>query len=386
LEVLRSNRLTYGPFSRRFEQEFSAMHGADFGVFCNSGTSALQVALDAVRISRGLMDGDEVLVPALTFVATINVVLHNRLKPVLVDVDPDYYLMDPDQIEARITPRTRVIMPVHAFGQPADMARIADTARRNNLSIIEDSAEAILVKTSGRVVGSWGHVACFSTYAAHHLSTGVGGLAITSDQELAGLIRSLVNHGRDTAYTSIDDDDKSDPEILKQIVSRRFLFHNVGYSYRAGELEAALGCTVLGELPSIVRSHQQTAKRLSEALALFESAGLVQLPKVRGNAEHSFMMYPIVVSPQFDAFVLALRLEEAGIETRPMLPILRQPAYDCVWGLHDRDACPVASDLERRGLYVGCHSGVTADGAQRVAVVLENYFSSERPRKENPNE
>jgi perosamine synthetase len=131
LEVLRSNRLTYGPFSRRFEQEFSAMHGANFGVFCNSGTSALQVALDAVRISRGLMDGDEVLVPALTFVATINVVLHNRLKPVLVDVDPDYYLMDPDQIEARITPRTRVIMPVHAFGQPADMARIADTARRN---------------------------------------------------------------------------------------------------------------------------------------------------------------------------------------------------------------------------------------------------------------
>jgi dTDP-4-amino-4,6-dideoxygalactose transaminase len=351
------------------------MHGAKFGVFCNSGTSALQVALDALRLSRGLEVGDEVLVPAITFVATINVVLHNRLKPILVDVDPDYYLMDPDQIESRVTPRTRVIIPVHAFGQPADMARIADIASRHDLSIIEDSAEAVLVKTSGRVVGSWGNVACFSTYAAHHLSTGVGGVAITSDPKLARLIRSLVNHGRDSAYMSIDDDDTTDSEVLEQTVSRRFLYHNIGYSYKAGELEAALGCAALGDLPEIVRGHQQAAARLSAALAPLEAAGLVKLPKVRVGAEHSYMMYPIVVAPRFNALSLALRLEKVGIETRPMLPILRQPAYDSVWEQEDSSACPLASDLERRGLYIGCHEGVIDDVARRVANVIGHFFS-----------
>ncbi|HLJ84924.1 MAG TPA: DegT/DnrJ/EryC1/StrS family aminotransferase [Candidatus Eremiobacteraceae bacterium] len=372
LEVLRSNRLTYGPFSRRFEQEFSAMHGADFGIFCNSGTSALQVALDAIRISRRLTDGDEVLVPALTFVATINTALHNRLKPVLVDVDPDYYLLDPEKIEARITSRTRAIIPVHAFGQPADMARIAPIAERHDLSVIEDSAEAVLVRTSGRAVGSWGNVACFSTYAAHHLSTGVGGLATTSDPSLAQLIRSLVNHGRDTAYTSIDDDDVEDRDTLAEVVSRRFLYHHIGYSYRATELEAALGCAALEELPEIVRGHQSAAARLSAALAPLESEGLVQLPRERDGTEHSYMMYPIVVAAHVDVGTLISHLECSGIETRPMLPILQQPAYANVWTQDEIDGCPVAESLGARGFYIGCHDGMTEEAVLRVAQILED--------------
>ncbi len=197
MEVLDSNRIMAGPMMARFEAEIASLHGCAYGLMCNSGTGALQIALAALKEVHGWEDGDEVLVPALTFVATSNVVLYNNLKPVFVDVDSKYYTLDPAKIEEKITPRTRAIMPVHIGGQPCDMEPILDIARKYNLRMVEDSCETMFVRDRNRPVGSFGDIGCFSTYAAHMITTGVGGLCTTNDPELIVVLKSLMNHGRD---------------------------------------------------------------------------------------------------------------------------------------------------------------------------------------------
>ena len=205
-EVLDSNRLSAGPMMARFESEVAALHGCAYGLMSNSGTSALHIALAALKERNGWEDGDEVLVPAVTFVATANIVLFNGLTPVFCDVEPDYFCLDPAGIEARITQRTRAIIPVHVAGSPCDMDPILEIAAQHELRIVEDSAEAMAVHYKGRPVGSFGDVGCFSTYVAHVISTGVGGLCTTNDLELLAVMKSLMNHGRDAVYTRIDDD------------------------------------------------------------------------------------------------------------------------------------------------------------------------------------
>jgi dTDP-4-amino-4,6-dideoxygalactose transaminase len=184
MAVLDSNRLTAGPMMARFENEIAAIHGCRFGLMSNSGTSALQIALAALKEVHNWNDGDEVLVPALTFVATSNIVMYNNLKPVFVDVDPQYYTMDPSKIEARLTSRTRAIIPVHIGGLPCDMDSILEIAGDHNLKIIEDSCEAMFAHDKGRPVGSFGEIGCFSTYIAHMTTTGVGGICTTNDPVL----------------------------------------------------------------------------------------------------------------------------------------------------------------------------------------------------------
>ena len=197
MEALSNNRLSYGPMMQRFETELAGLHGCRFGIMSNSGTSALLLALQALKELHGWADGDEVIVPAVTFVATANIVLHNRMVPVLVDVDRLYYELRPELIEQAITPRTRAIIPVHLFGQPADMEPIIAIARKHSLKIIEDSAETMFASCNGKRVGSLGDIGCFSTYVAHLIVTGVGGVNTTNEPEYAIKIRSLLNHGRE---------------------------------------------------------------------------------------------------------------------------------------------------------------------------------------------
>src|SRR5205085_6245963 len=155
-DALDSNRLSAGPLTDRFEREVARLHDRRYGLMCNSGTSALHIALGALREREGWRDGDEVLVPAVTFVATANVVLYNGLRPVFVDVEPDYYCVDPARIEERITDRTRAIVPVHVAGLPCDMDPIMDLAAARGLHVVEDSCEAVAVRYRGRPVGSFG--------------------------------------------------------------------------------------------------------------------------------------------------------------------------------------------------------------------------------------
>ena len=245
-EALNNNRLSYGPFTQRFEEEFARAHGCKHAIFMNSGTSALQVALAVLKEVHGYRDGDEVIVPATTFIATSNIVLQNNLTPVFVDVNPDTFNIDPFKMEKAITSRTRAIIPVHLFGLPANMSMISQIADNEQLANHRRFLRDHVCFSPWQSVGSWGDLACFSTYVAHLIVGGVGGLVTTNDARLAELCRSSMQHGRNTIYTNIDQDD-IEGDNLKTIMERRYSFERVGYSYRATELEAAIALSELGE-------------------------------------------------------------------------------------------------------------------------------------------
>jgi perosamine synthetase len=376
-QVIDSNRLSYGPWTQKFEAEFAKMHDSRYAVFCNSGTSALHIAVAALKELHGWQDGDEVIVPSVTFVATVNVVLHNGLKPVFVDVDPQTYNLDPNLLESKITPRTRAILPVHLLGLPADMGPIMDIARRYNLRIVEDSCETMFARCEGRSVGAWGDIGCFSTYIAHYIVTGVGGFATTSDPDLAVMLKSLMNHGRDSIYLSIDDDDTNNPEKLFEIVARRFRFVHVGHSFRCTEMEAAIGLAQLENKDAIVAKRKGIAKSYLERLAPYQD--ILQLPTVPPDRDHVFMLFPLVLK-EGNKRELVNHLEAHGIETRDLLPLLNQPIYQKLFGNLEPDY-PVAEWLNRCGFYIGCHQYLTEASVDHVAKTIESFISKHYTKK-----
>lgn len=343
-QVLDTGRLSYGPLSGEFETRFAIQHGCLWGILANSGTSALQAALQALKERFGWADGDEVLVPAITFVATVNVCYHCRLTPVLVDVDPNDYAIDPSLIEQSITNRTRCIIPVHPFGQPAQMGKIKEIALSYNLKILEDSCEAMFVSTDGVSVGAWGDAAAFSTYTAHLLVTGVGGMITTNDESLGLHIRSLVNHGID--ISELPDSSFYDPGHLARV----FCFTSIGHSFRLTELEAAIGLPQLEDWAYIIDQRQANARFFMENLS--DLSDHLQLPYIRPDCDHAFMVFPIVLrsTPKTK---LVQYLTEQGIEVRSMLPLTTQPCYS-----FNPKAYPVADWINRSGFYIGCHQNL----------------------------
>jgi perosamine synthetase len=381
-QVLDTNRLSYGPFSKKFESMMAEAHDTKYAVFVNSGTSALQIAVAAMKEKYEWQDGDEIIVPALTFVATSNVILQNNLQPVFVDVDPRYYNLDPRKIEAAITPKTKAIMVVHLFGQPADMTAIQEIADKHNLRIMEDSCETMFARHKGTSVGSFGDIACFSTYACHIICTGVGGLAVTNNLELAVSLRSLANHGRDSIYISMDDDKNKSSKQLGLIMGRRFNFVRMGYSFRATEMEAALGVAEIEEVGVNIKKRRENACYLLTNLKKWDH--LLQLPKIMPDTEHSFMMFPIVVKGSLvKRDELTLFLEENNIETRPMVPLVNQPYKKALFGEDLEDRFPIAKYINQNGFYVGCQPDLTLKELKYVVEKFNEFF--EKHTSENIN-
>ena len=370
-EVIASNRLSYGPMTQRLERDFGEMHDCRYSVFCNSGTSALHIALAALKERHGWADGDEVIVPAVTFVATSNIVLHNQMVPVFVDVERDTYNLDPRLLEEKITPRTRAIIPVHLLGLPCDMDPILDVARRHDLRIIEDSCETMFARYKGRSVGSFGDVGCFSTYIAHFIVTGVGGFATTNDPELAVLLKSLMNHGRDSIYLSITDDQGVSRERLFEIAAKRFSFVHVGHSFRCTELEAAIGLGQLEQREHIVRTRKANAAYFIERLKPVED--VLQLPATPPDRDHSFMLFGLVLREGHKRDLINY-LEERNVETRDMLPLVNQPIYRKLFGEDLEERFPVAKWLNESGFYVGCHQYLTEQEREYVADTILAFF------------
>lgn len=372
-QALDSNRLSYGPFLKKFETSFAVKHEASFAQVSNSGTSSLHIALQALKEFHGWNDEDEVIVPAVTFVATPNVVIHNKMQPVFVDIEPNYYEIDPAKIEEKITPKTRAIMVVHLFGQPCDMSPIWNLASKYNLKIIEDSCETMFARYKGKMVGTLGDIGCFSTYVAHLLTTGVGGLSVTNNPDYAVIMRSLLNHGRDSIYISIDDDDNLTGEQLKEVIGKRFSFVSIGHSFRLTELEGALGVAQMEELEGIVAQRRKNAAYLINGLKDLE--GVLQLPKIRQDTEHSFMMFPIVLKKEKKVDCVNF-LEQQGIETRDMLPLINQPIYKNMFKIKKGDY-PIADWINENGFYVGCHQDLTQDDLDYMICKIKEYFGGQ---------
>lgn len=375
-EVLKTKRLSYGPFCQKFEHEFAKLHECSHGIVCNSGTAALHTILTALKIQNHWKDGDEILVPAVTFVATINVVLQIGLKPVLADVDQFSFNVNPSLLEKKINKKTRAIIPVHVFGKPAEMDKIVNIAKKHKLLIIEDCCEALAASHHDKKVGSWGIASAFSTYSAHLIATGIGGVITTNDSSLAELMQSLINHGRNTSYLSIDDDDKVSKNKLTTLIQARFSFEHLGYSYRLSEFEAAVGLSQLEDIDKILVNRQKNTDFLMKRLS--DLSQFLQLPKFEKEQNYTLLAFPVLLTPlalenpkwQLDKFMYFL--ESRGIETRPLLPILGQPAYkNCHFSQRD---LPVAKYCIKAGCYFGMHQDLTRSNLKYVSDVIHEFF------------
>lgn len=375
-QALNNNRLSYGAFTEKFEKQFANICNRKYALVSNSGTSGLQVALHALKELNGWDDGDEVILPAITFIASSNVILHNNLKPIFTDVEPDYYCIDPKKIEEKITKKTKAIMPVHLFGQSADMLPILRIAKQYKLKIIEDSCETMFVKYKNKKVGSLGDVAVFSTYVAHIVVTGVGGVVTTNDESLATTMKSLMFHGRDNIYLKIEDDDTQNKVKLNSLVERRFQFHHVGYSYRLTELEGALGLAELERRKQITSKRRFVGKSMTKSLLKFSKN--FQFPKVRKGSQHIYMLFPIVIKDdKIDKDDLLLYLEKNGVETRLFMPLLNQPIYKKIFGDIERKY-PVAKELVERGFIIGSHPYITQSDIKYLVYLFEKYLKNEK--------
>lgn len=374
--VLASGRISYGPLCQELEERFAFMHDCDYAVLSASGTDSLRATLHARKIIEGWESGAEVIVPATTFVATINAVSQINLKPVLVDVEDDHFCIDPESTMAAVSDRTVAIIPVNLLGQPADLQAIDWIAYDNDLDVVEDSCEAMFVNHRGAPVGSWGIASAFSFYMAHLVTAGVGGVTTTNNKRTATLVRSLVNHGRDPIYTSMDDDDNVDEEMLKKIIQRRYAFIYPGYSSRMTELQAALALPQLDEWEDMLARRQAVASRLAAGLSRHSER--LQLPSERERGEHAFMMYGLRMRDGEDKWPLMLYLEQRGIETREMLPIVNQKMYSRL--VHEAmmrgEKLPVSTDLINTAFYIGCHQGMSDSDADYVCEVVDGFFKS----------
>lgn len=375
-EALDASRLSQGKMVHRFEKQFAELHEQKYGIACNSGTSALHVGIEALKEKHGFPFGaeSEILVPAITFIATSNACIHAGVKPVFVDVDSKTYNMDPSKIEEKITEKTVGIIPVHTFGQPCEMDAIMEIANRRGLWVMEDCAEAHFATYKGQKIGSFGEIAAFSTYVAHTITTGIGGVITTNDRQMMEISRSLIAHGRACTCEQClaSDPRKVCPLRMQTEMDKRFMMVRMGYSYRVGELEGAIGLGQLENRDIIMGTRKKNAKYLTEHLQAARK--YLQLPESPDYVDHSFMMYPLVVKKEapFTREDLTHYLEKQNIETRPMLPLLNQPIYKELFGDIEKDY-PVAEWIDHNGFYVGCHHGLAKAQLDKIVDVVQDF-------------
>ena len=365
VDVLHSEWFSPGPRVKEFEEAIAQIHGSKYGMMVNSGTDALRIALLSLKEKFGWQDGDEVIVPSITFVATVNVILQAGLKPVIADVDPLTWVLEHYEFSEKFTDRTRCVIPVHMFGLPADMPRIKGFCENRGIKVIEDSCEAMGVGFHSQwgsetgapkvynPVGSFGDFACFSTYSCHLIVTGIGGLVTTSNNDLDELARSYANHGRDAYYIGGKRVEGKDP---RELIEKRFLYHRTGYSARCSEFEAAVGLAQINGLASNVKRRQQIADELRTSLTELEFRNLIKMQRIPVNRTSANMMFPILLKDKsLDRTQICMELEAAGIETRLGMPLVTQPVYQS-W--LNPDEYPVGKNFAQRAFYVGCHPGM----------------------------
>lgn len=364
--VLKSNWISPGPKVQEFEERFSALHGNSYGVMVNSGTDALRIALLACKEKFGWKDGDSVICPSVTFVATVNTILQAGLTPYLVDVSMYDCNLNPDALAWRLktspdTTHIKAVIPVHIAGNPCNMDRILEIAQEFKLKVIEDSCEAMGIPEVGR-----GDVTCFSFYVAHLLTTGVGGMAVTRDPDLRDLMWSYANHGRRKA--------------------KEFIFDRIGYSSRPTEFEAALGLAQLPKLASIIEQRRERYEHLYDCLNEINLTGdrSIWHLGLYWNPKSSCMFFPILLSsPKISKRDLMAHLGEHGVETRDLLPLTSQPCYSGMW---DPDNYFQANRTNLTGFYIGCHQDLSMTRLDQTIALIQDFLHTHEVTRETPKE
>lgn len=312
-EVVRSGWVTQGPRVAEFEQRFARAVGAAHAVAVSSGTAALFLALHALEIGPG----DEVIVPSLTYIASVNPVVHAGATPVLVDVLPDTFDIDPDAAAAAVTPRTRAILPVHQLGLPADLDALQALADAHGLALVEDAACAVGARHRGRPIGASGNPVCFSFHPRKVLVTGEGGMIATADARLAERLRRARHQGM-----SVSDLERhaADRVVIES-------YPEVGYNFRLSDLHAALGLAQLEKLERLLAERRALAERYDAALA--EIPGAVR-PRAPAWAEpcHQSYIVRLAGADRAGRDRVMDALHAAGVATRRgLMAVHREPPY-----------------------------------------------------------
>jgi perosamine synthetase len=353
LDVLRSDHLSLGPRLPEFEHGLAEVAGVAHGVAVNSGTSALHLIVRAL----GLKEGDEVITTPFSFIASSNCLLFERVKPVFVDIRPDTYNIDPALIAAAITPRTKAILAVDAFGQPAELDAIEDIASEHGLQLIEDSCEALGSEWKGRRCGSFGAAGAFAFYPNKQITTGEGGCVVTDLDEVAALCRSMRNQGRGE--------------------TGEWLGHErLGYNYRISDISCALGTSQLRRLDAIIQLRAKAAERYSALLKdVSEVTPQTVLPEV---TRMSWFVYVVRLDDRFtrsDRDWLITWLADHGIQTRPYFtPIHLQPFYVEQFGYKPGDF-PVTEHVSERTISLPFFTMISQGQQEQVVASLKDGFA-----------
>lgn len=303
LEVLETSVLSIGPRVVAFEEAVAAEAGTAHGVAVNSGTAGLHVAL----LAAGIGPGDEVVTTPFSFIASANSILYTGARPVFVDIDEQTYNIDPSAVASAVTSDTRALLPVHAFGQPADMDPLMELATDREFVVVEDACEAIGARYKGRPAGSLGHAGVFAFYPNKQLTTGEGGMVVTDRPEWASVMRSLRNQGRE--------------------VGDLWLQHTrLGYNYRLDEMSAALGQVQMTRLDELLSTRAQVADRYTGLLADVDG---VSPPAIdAATTRMSWFVYVVRLDEGVDRNAVMQALEDEGIPSRPYFSCIHlQPIY-----------------------------------------------------------
>lgn len=312
-----------GEFINKFEENFAHYCGTGYGVSTSNGTTALHLALKAIGVSQG----DEVIIPTLTFVSTASTVKFCNATPVFVDSHPDYWCIDPRRIEDKITDRTKAIVPVHLYGHPCDMDVIMDIASDYNLYVVEDAAEAHGAEYKSKKVGGVGHIGCFSFYGNKIITTGEGGMCVTNDKDLAEKMSLLKNHGMNP--------------------DKRYWHDIVGFNYRMTNLQAAIGVAQLKKIDEFIKVKRKNAELYNRLLN--DINGLI-LPPEMPWAKNVYWMYSVLIDAKFgfDIKKIQEKLLKKGIDTRPLFyPIHTMPPYK---SNKDNKGFPISEKLSKIGI------------------------------------
>jgi len=341
-----------GKYIKKFQEGFAKFCGVDYGVACASGFGSLHLACSAL----GLKKGDEVIVPTFTMVAPINAVILTGAKPVLVDMDPDTFCIDVNKIEEKITDKTKAILPVHIYGHPCDMDPILELAKKYNLFVIEDAAEAHGAEYKGRKCGNLSDVGCFSFFANKVLTTGEGGMCVTNDKKLADKIFELSNY----AFTV-----------------PRFLHYDFAGNYRLTNLQAAIGTAQVENAEMLVEARRNVGLRYNKLL--HGIPGLI-LPAEKDYAKNVYWMYGVVLGEEISLSreEVMEKLKEKGVDTRTFfIPAHKQPMYinKVVENVPDCEGdFEVADRLSGRGFYLPSSSNITDEEIETVCKALREVL------------
>lgn len=381
-EAIEEGRLSCGRYVRDFEKAFAEITGTGEAVAVSSGTDAIALAL-SVLYDFGAERGDEVILPALSFVATANAVLQAGFIPVFVDINLENLNIDVSKIEEAITEKTRAVLPVHLMGKPAEMDTILEIADERGLHVVEDAAEAHGAEYKGKKAGSMGDMACFSLYVAHIITTVEGGVVTTDNREFAEILRSLRSHGRacKCKVCTLNTEESYCPKRFKEGKDIRFVFERVGFSSKMNELEAAVGLGNIEIYNEILEKRKNNLYLMRERFKEFED--FIFTPREESYEKVGPHAFPLIIkeSAPFTRNQVVDFLTKNGIDTRDLFASIPTQCKGYNFMKYRQGDFPEAEYAGNNGLHLGVHQDIDEVAIEYIIQTVRKFINEKQWKK-----